>query len=56
MSRRMGMSDTPPNDELDEEPMPEADPPVSDGVTDDDDSDGDDEEVSEEGGEVLWKR
>lgn len=46
----------PPNDELDEEPMPEADPPVSDGVTDDDDSDGDDEEVSEDGGEVLWKR
>jgi hypothetical protein len=36
--------------------MPEAYPPVSDGVTDDDDSDGDDEEVSEEGGEVLWKR
>jgi hypothetical protein len=36
--------------------MPEADPPVSDGVTDDDDSDGDDEEVSEDGGEVLWKR
>jgi hypothetical protein len=43
----------PPDDELDDAPMAEADPPVSNGVTDDvDDADGDAEETSEEGGGV----
>jgi hypothetical protein len=39
----------PPDDKQDDEPMAEAEVPVSDEVLDDDDADGDSEEAYEEG-------